>query len=91
MICLEGTTEIQGHSQVGGLGNGCRPRTPSRTTDANLDCAFVENALLFVVLKIGRALPPPDEFIGADESVAMLIQMQEINAAKKRRLNSSLQ
>ena len=58
MICLEGTTEIQGHSQVGGLGNGCRPRTPSRTTDANLDCAFVENALLFVVLKFGRALAP---------------------------------
>ena len=31
------------------------PRTPS---GANLDCAFVEIALLFVVLKIGRALPP---------------------------------
>ena len=30
------------------------PRVPSRTTDANLDCAFVENALLFVVLKIGK-------------------------------------
>ena len=32
---------------------GCRarrggPRTPSRTTDANFDCTFVENALLFV-------------------------------------------
>ena len=23
------------------------PRTPSKTTDANLDCAFVENALYF--------------------------------------------
>ena len=39
-----GTTEIQGHCQV------CRarrrgPRTPSTTVDANLDCAFVENAL----------------------------------------------
>ena len=38
------TTEIQGHRQ------GCRarrggPRTPSTTTEANLDCAFVENAL----------------------------------------------
>ena len=33
-------------------------RTLSRTTDANLDCALVENALLFVALKIGRALPP---------------------------------
>ena len=34
------------------------PRTPSGTTDANLDCAFAENALLFVALKIGRAWPP---------------------------------
>ena len=40
------TTEIQGHHQV------CRarsrgPRTPSSTTDANLDCAFVEDALIY--------------------------------------------
>ena len=35
------------------------PRTPSRTTDANLDCAFVENALVFVAPKIGRARAPP--------------------------------
>ena len=39
------------------------PRTPSRTTDANLDCAFVENSLVFVFPKIGRArlplVPPP--------------------------------
>ena len=34
------------------------PRTPSTTTDANLNCAFVENAPVFVVLKIGRARPP---------------------------------
>ena len=34
------------------------PRTPSRPTYANLDCAFVENALIFVVLKIGRARAP---------------------------------
>ena len=39
-----GTTEKQGHGLL------CRarrwgPRTPSTTTDANLDCAFVENAL----------------------------------------------
>ena len=27
------------------------PRTPSRTTDANLDCTFVENALVFVAPK----------------------------------------
>ena len=31
---------------------------PLRTTDANLDGALVENALLFVALKIGRALAP---------------------------------
>ena len=37
------------------------PRTPTRTTDANLDCAFVENALVFVAPKIGRArASPPD-------------------------------
>ena len=29
------------------------PRTASRTSDSNLDCGFVENALAFVVLKIG--------------------------------------
>ena len=30
------------------------PRTPSRTTDVNLDCAFVEkNAPFFLVTKIG--------------------------------------
>ena len=34
------------------------PRTPSRTTDSKIDCAFFENALLFVALKIGRACPP---------------------------------
>ena len=38
-----GTTEIQGHRQ-----EWCTkrrgPRTPSTTTDANLDCALVENA-----------------------------------------------
>ena len=39
---------------------GC-PKKASRTTDTNLDCAFVEKALVFVVLKIGgdRALLPP--------------------------------
>ena len=34
------------------------PGTPSRTTEANLDCAFVENAHLFIVLKFGKALAP---------------------------------
>ena len=41
--------EIQGHHQV------CRARcegtrTPSTTADANLDCAFFENALFYIVL-----------------------------------------
>ena len=39
-----GTTEILGHHQVCRARRG-GPRTPSTTTDANLDCAFVENAL----------------------------------------------
>ena len=34
------------------------PRTPSITTDANLDRTFVENTLVFVALKIGRAPAP---------------------------------
>ena len=41
-----GTTEIQGHRQVCRARRG-GPRTPSTTTDANLDCAFVENALIY--------------------------------------------
>ena len=32
------------------------PRTAPRTTDANLDCAFVEKVLVFVALKFGRPL-----------------------------------
>ena len=32
------------------------PRTLLTTTDANLDCAFVENPLVFIVPKIGGAL-----------------------------------
>ena len=37
----------------------CRgPRALSLTTVANLDCVFVENPLIFVVPKIGRALAP---------------------------------
>ena len=39
-----GTAEIQGHRQVWCARRG-GPRTPSTTTDKNLDCAFVENAL----------------------------------------------
>ena len=32
------------------------PRTPLGTTDPNLECAFVENAIVFVIPKIGT--PP---------------------------------
>ena len=39
-----GTTEIQGHRQAWRARHG-GPRTLSTTTDANLDCAFIENAL----------------------------------------------
>ena len=41
-----GTTENQGHSQFCCAGRG-GPRKPSKTTDANLDYAFVLNALYF--------------------------------------------
>ena len=41
-----GTTEVQGHCQVCRARRGC-PRTPSTTTGANLDCAFVETALIY--------------------------------------------
>ena len=34
------------------------PRTLSRTTDSNLDCAFVETALVFLVPKIGWVRAP---------------------------------
>ena len=40
------TDEIQGHRQVCRARRG-GPITPSTTTDANLDCAFVENALIY--------------------------------------------
>ena len=40
----ETTTEKQEHRQVYCARRG-GPSTPSTTTDANLDCAFVENAL----------------------------------------------
>ena len=34
----------------------------SRTIDPNLDCAFVENALVFVVPRIGGTRPPDSPF-----------------------------
>ena len=50
-----------------GICQGCLSRVagnqilgpPSRTFDANLDCTFVENALVFVVPNIGRGVRPP--------------------------------
>ena len=44
-----GSTERQGNSQVCHARHG-GPRTPSKTTDANLDCAFVMNALVYTDL-----------------------------------------
>ena len=49
-----GTTEIQGHRQV------CHPRrkgprTLSKTTDANLNCLFVENAFFTPILDCEKA------------------------------------
>ena len=42
-----GTTKKQGHCQVGPLDmEGLK--TPSKTADANLDCAFVEHALVYI-------------------------------------------
>ena len=50
------TADNQGHSQVCGARRG-GPRTPSRTTDAHLDGAFVENTLALVFTKMeGRAI-----------------------------------
>ena len=51
------TTEIQRHVQVWRTRRG-GPRIPSRTTDTNPDCVFVENAPVFVVPSIRGARPP---------------------------------
>ena len=46
-LCVaSGAIENQGHHQVCRARRG-GPRTPSTTTDANLDCAFVEYALFY--------------------------------------------
>ena len=45
-VLLPELPEIQGHRQVWRTRRE-GPRTPSRTTDKNLDCAFVENALFY--------------------------------------------
>ena len=36
------------------------PRTPSPTTDANLDCAFVQNALVSPILDFEKSTEHPD-------------------------------
>ena len=38
------------------------PSTASRRTDANLDCAFLQNALIFVVAKIVGTSPGPHPY-----------------------------
>ena len=52
-----GTSEKQGHGQVC-CARRRSPRTSSRKTDANSDCALVENIFLFVVPNIGGPGPP---------------------------------
>ena len=47
--------QTRGHCQVC-CARRRGPRTPSKTTDANLGCAFVENAL--IARNIGRLRPP---------------------------------
>ena len=48
------TTEKQGHRQMFHARRG-GPRTPSTTADANLDCAFVENALFTQILDFEKS------------------------------------
>ena len=48
-----GTTEKQGHRQVWRARHG-GPRTLSKTIDAKLDCAFVENALFYTLIVKGH-------------------------------------
>ena len=43
-------------------------RTPSRTTDADLDCALVENKIIFVVPKIRRGALDPPLICSSDQS-----------------------
>ena len=58
-----GSTEIQGrrHKWCGTLGPDVpTPRTLSRIAEANLDCASVEKALVFIDPKIGPWPSLPD-------------------------------
>ena len=59
MPCMvaSGATEKQGPCQVCGARRKY-PKTLSRTADANLDRAFVENALFYVVPKLGEGKAP---------------------------------
>ena len=63
MCVASRTTEIQGHRQVRCPRRG-GPRTPSTTTDTNLDCALVESELVLIDTSQkyegrGSPLPPP--------------------------------
>ena len=52
-----GTTEIQGHCQVISLGTEVQGHHKEQLTQT-LTCVFVENALVFVAPKIGKAQAP---------------------------------
>ena len=69
-----GTTENQGHSQFCCAGRG-GPRKPSKTTDANSDCAFLENALYFtdpleLTKKAWKSKNNPDIIFGSCDVVS---------------------
>ena len=57
VLLPERIKENQGHRHVCRARRG-GPRTPSRTTEANLDCAFVENALVSIFPNFGWARAP---------------------------------
>ena len=51
-----------------------RHRTPPlRITDANLDCAFVENSLLSIDSKIGEGRPPPATYLRSKLKMCFLL------------------
>ena len=54
----------------------------SRTTDTNLDGAFVENALIFVVPKIGWARTPP--------LTTPLSSLDSLGSASQKALHSTM-
>ena len=80
--CLaSGIPEIKGHCQVCWAGRGA-PRTPSITTQANLDCALVKTVLVFIYLKIGGARPPCPcwEIVCSDQTWQILATLFELSS-----------